>query len=145
MSFLEGLLWLSLNIYYEARGEPEKGKLAVAHVTLNRAREQDKNIAAIVAAPYQFSWTINKEDYLPNDIKTFLDCTKTALKSLTTPDFTGGATFFHRYDINPFWAAHKTFVGRHGSHDFYSKNPSSSTSIQILYPQQDRPKEETVP
>ena len=29
LSFLEGLLWLTLNVYHEARGEPEVGQLAV--------------------------------------------------------------------------------------------------------------------
>ncbi len=136
MYFIEGLLWLSLNIYHEARGEPEKGKLAVAHVTLNRARQQNKNIAAVVMAPYQFSWTFQKENYTPNDMNALLNCTKAALKSLTTPDFTNGATFFHRYDINPFWAAEMTFIGQYGSHKFYRlNNQPPSIYIPILYPQ----------
>ncbi len=137
MCFLEGLLWLSLNIYHEARGEPENGKLAVAHVTLNRARQQDKNIAEIVMAPYQFSWTFQKKDYMPNDMDALFYCTKAAIKSLNTPDLTGGATFFHRYDINPFWAKYMTFVGRYGSHKFYSKyskDISPSAPVPILYP-----------
>lgn len=125
MYFLEGLLWLSLNIYHEARGEPEKGKLAVAHVTLNRARQQEKNIAEIVMAPYQFSWTFQKSDYMPNDMNALFYCAQAAVKSLFTLDFTGGATFFHRYDISPFWAKYKTYTGQHGSHKFYRKNNQS--------------------
>ena len=31
------LLCLALNIYHEARGEPLKGQIAVASVTMNRA------------------------------------------------------------------------------------------------------------
>ena len=41
MSFLEGLLWLTLNVYHEARSEPQIGQLAVAHVTLNRASQKN--------------------------------------------------------------------------------------------------------
>ena len=55
LSFLEGLLWLTLNVYHEARGEPEVGQLAVAHVTLNRAMEERTSIAEVVRKPYQFS------------------------------------------------------------------------------------------
>ena len=65
LSFLEGLLWLTLNVYHEARGEPEIGQLAVAHVTLNRAMEEHKSIAEVVREPYQFSWTFQKKSYVP--------------------------------------------------------------------------------
>lgn len=44
---------LSANIYFEARGESYKGKLAVKDVTLNRG----KNICKVVFARKQFSWT----------------------------------------------------------------------------------------
>jgi spore germination cell wall hydrolase CwlJ-like protein len=57
MSFLEGLLWLTFNIYHESRGEPFKGQLAVAHVTLQRANGELKNVRSVVSKPYQFSWT----------------------------------------------------------------------------------------
>ncbi len=42
-----------------------------------------------------------------------------ALKAMTSRDFTGGATYFHRYDLNPEWAATKTFTARYGAHRFY--------------------------
>ena len=38
---------------------------------------------------------------------------------MTSRDFTGGATYFHRYDLNPEWAATKTFTARYGAHRFY--------------------------
>ena len=40
MTLLEGLLWLTLNVYHEARSEPLIGQMAVALVTLNRANEK---------------------------------------------------------------------------------------------------------
>ena len=64
MGFVEGLLWLTLNIYHEACSESEIGKLAVAHVTLNRAMEEQKSIEEVVTAPYQFSWTFQKTSFI---------------------------------------------------------------------------------
>ena len=75
MTLLEGLLWLTLNVYHEARSEPQIGQVAVAFVTLNRANEKRLPIKDIVQEPHQFSWTFQKESYLPEDPKAFLECT----------------------------------------------------------------------
>ncbi|WP_028584404.1 cell wall hydrolase [Desulfogranum mediterraneum] len=125
MSFLEGLLWLTLNIYHEARGEPEIGQLAVAHVTLNRAIIRQKSVAEIVRAPYQFSWTQQKRSYLPTEINAFQQSLSMALKALTTPDFTQGSTYYHHLRVNPHWAADMTFVARYGSHKFYRRDSNA--------------------
>ncbi len=65
IGFVESLLWLSLNVYHESRGEPEIGQLAVAHVTLNRALEDNKSVADVILAPNQFSWTFQKKEVCP--------------------------------------------------------------------------------
>ena len=74
MSLLEGLLWLTLNVYHEARSEPQVGQVAIVHVTLNRAKQKKMPIKAVVTQPYQFSWTFQKDSYIPNDTKAFLKC-----------------------------------------------------------------------
>lgn len=56
MKLIEGLLWLAINIHNEAHHEPLKAKIAVAHVTLNRAKKLE-NVHEVVTKPYQFSWT----------------------------------------------------------------------------------------
>ncbi|NOQ46817.1 MAG: cell wall hydrolase [Desulfobulbaceae bacterium] len=119
MSFLEGLLWLTLNVYHEARSEPQIGQLAVAHVTLNRAVQKHKSVEDIVTAPYQFSWTFQKRSYLPTEPGVFVDCLQTAMKAMTSTDFTDGATFYHRNDVNPAWASGMTYVAQYGVHKFY--------------------------
>ena len=119
MSFLEGLLWLTLNVYHEARSEPQLGQLAVAHVTLNRATQKNKSIEQVVTAPYQFSWTFQKSSYLPTEPGAFIDCLQTAMKAMTSSDFTGGATFYHRKDVHPKWAGAMTYVAQYGVHKFY--------------------------
>ncbi len=119
MSFLEGLLWLTLNIYHEARSEPKIGQLAVAHVTLNRAAQLHESVAEVVTAPYQFSWTLQKNSYMPTETDALLTCLDSALTAMVQPDFTNGATYYHRQDVNPAWAQSKTYVARYGAHKFY--------------------------
>lgn len=125
MGFLESLLWLTLNVYHEARSEPEIGQLAVAHVTLNRAMEEQKSVADIVLAPYQFSWTFQKQSYVPLEMNPLGESLRVALKAMTTPDFTDGSTFYHHVDVDPHWAEHKMFTGQYGVHKFYKKIDSS--------------------
>ena len=119
MSFLEGLLWLTLNVYHEARSEPQIGQLAVAHVTLNRAAQKQKSVEQVVTAPRQFSWTFQKQSYLPTEPDAFIDCLQTSIKAMTTSDFTGGATSYHRNDVNPKWAGNMKYVAQYGVHKFY--------------------------
>ena len=119
MSFLEGLLWLTLNVYHEARSEPRIGQLAVAHVTLNRATEKNKSVEEIVTAPRQFSWTFQINSYMPTEPNAFVDCLQTSMKAMLSSDFTGGATFYHRTDVHPAWADDMTYVAQYGRHKFY--------------------------
>ena len=119
MSFLEGLLWLTLNVYHEARSEPQIGQLAVAHVTLNRAMDKNKSVEQIVQAPKQFSWTFQKDSYFPTEPDAFVSSMETAMTAMITSDFTKGATFYHRTDVHPKWAGTKTFVAQYGKHKFY--------------------------
>ncbi len=119
MSFLEGLLWLTLNVYHEARSEPQIGQLAVAHVTLNRAVQKRESVETVVTEPYQFSWTFQKKSYLPTEPGVFVECLRTALKAMISSDFTQGATYYHRKDINPSWAGNMTYVAQYGDHVFY--------------------------
>jgi len=124
MGFLESLLWLTLNVYHEARSEPEIGQLAVAHVTLNRAIGDQKSVADVVLAPYQFSWTFQKQSYVPLEMNPLSESLRIALKAMTTPDFTDGSTFYHHVDVNPTWAEHKIFIAQYGTHKFYRRNES---------------------
>ncbi len=119
MGFLEGLLWLTLNVYHEARSESKIGQLAVAHVTINRATIKQQSLEQVINAPYQFSWTFQKRTYVPAEPEAFFDCMHSAFFAMVTEDFTGGATFYHREDILPDWSNDMTFVAQYGSHKFY--------------------------
>src|SRR5574341_488621 len=50
------VICLAMNIYYEARSDPVEGRLAVAWVTVNRARVARTSICYEVFKPWQFSW-----------------------------------------------------------------------------------------
>lgn len=119
MTLLEGLLWLTLNVYHEARSEPVIGQVAVALVTLNRASETHRPIKEIVQEPYQFSWTFQKDSYVPDDPKAFLECMRSVYIALESEDFTKGATHYHRDTITPYWSSEYTFLEQYGSHKFY--------------------------
>ena len=119
MTLLEGLLWLTLNVYHEGRSEPEIGQVAIAHVTLNRSIEKDIPIKNVVKQPYQFSWTFQKDSYLPDDPDAFVECLRSVFIALQSPDFTSGATHYHLESIEPFWASDLTYLDQYGSHKFY--------------------------
>lgn len=119
MTLLEGLLWLTLNVYHEARSEPEIGQMAIVHVTLNRSLERDLSVKDVVRQPYQFSWTFQKKSYIPDDPKAFFNCLQTVYKALQTKDITTGATHYHLDTISPYWADDYDYVSQFGSHKFY--------------------------
>jgi len=119
MTLLEGLLWLTLNVYHEARSEPQIGQIAVAFVTLNRANEEHKPVKDIVQQPYQFSWTLQKSSYFPEDPKAFLECLRSVYIALQSKDFTKGATHYHLDSVTPYWTSQYIFLNQYGSHKFY--------------------------
>lgn len=110
---------MTLNVYHEARSEPQVGQVAVALVTLNRAYKKKRPVKDIVKEPYQFSWTFQKASYLPDDPKAFLKCMQSVYIALKTDDFTKGATHYHLDKINPYWTANYTYLDQYGSHKFY--------------------------
>jgi len=119
MTLLEGLLWLTLNVYHEGRSEPQIGQVAIAHVTLNRALEKHLPVKDVVRQPYQFSWTLQKQSYLPDDPDAFIKCMRSVFIALQSPDFTSGATHYHLESITPDWTSDYTYVAQYGSHKFY--------------------------
>lgn len=59
--FSSALLCLALTIYMEARGEPEKGQIAVAIVTLERVKDKDMpdSVCEVVTQKGQYTWNKN--------------------------------------------------------------------------------------
>lgn len=116
------LLCLAKNIYYEARGEPVQGKIAVAQVTLNRVThrtEFDASICQVVYAKQQFSWTHERHREPRGD--AWLEAQALAraviLGTAYLPNFK--ALYFHNLTVKPKWNKTKKLVTRIGNHIFY--------------------------
>lgn len=128
MTGVEGmaLLCLTLNVFKEARGEPPAGQLAVALVTLNRAKRKG-DVCDTVFASSQFSWVATDTVggvLIPSkrpDRRTpeWKQAEAAAKVSFYIRDFTKGATHYHSTSVRPAWASKLAFVGQYGSHRFY--------------------------
>lgn len=121
-------LCLALNIYHEARGEPERGQYAVALVTMNRAEHDRRQVCKTVLKPKQFSWTqklvIGKALQpagVPKEQDAWANAKRIANDVLNgqVHDFTKGAIFFHRKGYRPYWRNQMVLTSVVGSHLFY--------------------------
>jgi N-acetylmuramoyl-L-alanine amidase len=126
------LTCLALNVYFEARGEPESGQLAVAEVTMNRLAS-DAYPNTLCGVVYQkkwdplrrryvgaFSWT--ELDSLPQPAgEEWLRAKKVAEAVYYQREAPAldGALFYHATYIKPSWAKGKRKVARIGRHVFY--------------------------
>ena len=100
------------NIYFEARGEPFQGMVAVAKVTLNRATTT-ASVCKEVYRPYQFSWTITKPKLPQSFSNDIFHAAHLALQSPIT------ATHYHAVYVKPYWAKKLTRTKQIGQHIFY--------------------------
>jgi spore germination cell wall hydrolase CwlJ-like protein len=117
------IMCLAKNIYYEARGEPLHGKIAVAQVTLNRVThrtEFQSSICGVVYAKHQFSWTMEKyrEPRGPAWQEAQALAKAVVIGTVYLPDFK--ALYFHNLTVKPQWNKTKELVARIGNHIFYA-------------------------
>jgi spore germination cell wall hydrolase CwlJ-like protein len=126
------LTCLALNVYHEARGEPEKGKLAVAKVTLNRVRSR-RFPNTICDAVYEQRWDKRRRRYVgafawtefdtlpPPKSKQWQIAWKAAETVYNNPESVQlkGALFYHAARIKPRWAKQKKRIKKIGRHIFY--------------------------
>lgn len=127
MDAIEAVLWLALNIYFEARNQPVKGQYAVAHVTLNRANQKDKSIKEVVLEPGQFSWVQKRHRKMEavqipvHEKEAFNKAVQVALLSYIVPDPTNGATHYHATYVRPKWATKLKYKIQIGKHIFFQE------------------------
>lgn len=127
MDVIEAVLWLALNIHFEARNQPVKGQLAVAHVTLNRANQKDKSIKEVVLEPGQFSWVQKRHRKMEavqipvHEKEAFNKAVQVALLSYITLDPTNGATHYHATYVRPKWATKLKYKIQIGEHIFFQE------------------------
>ena len=124
---------LTKNIYYEARGEDHRGKLAVGNVTVNRLKTGywGNTICKVVYAKKQFSWTLAKKLPRP-DSKLWAESEEVARKVLAGHRVRGltKSLYYHAiYIKDPSWADTKNEVGQIGNHVFYNRAKGSNLAI----------------
>lgn len=107
MNLITPLLCLAATIFFEAGGEPEQGKVQVAHVVMNRAAD-DSRVCEEVKKPGQFSWVpLFKRGKLKIDRTSEMweDSLQLA-KDVLNGEYDSsnkGFTYFHSSRINPGW------------------------------------------
>jgi len=112
------------NIYHEARGEGVEGMQAVALVTLNRAKQQDKTVCEVVYQRKQFSWTNTakgRNKPITGNIDTVHAVASQAIAGVLI-DITSGATHYHTTKVKPVWRRALDEVVVINNHIFYRKN-----------------------
>lgn len=121
-------LCLATAIYFEARGESERGQMAVAEVILARTRTEGRptTICGVVYegarhhSGCQFSFACNHKSHATRERKSWDRAKQIAAAALQTHStIVKGATSFHLASAHPRWALHMVRVCRVGTHIFY--------------------------
>jgi spore germination cell wall hydrolase CwlJ-like protein len=134
---LTELACMATAIYFEARGEPMVGQVAVAQVIMSRVYDEryPDTICDVVKQGYYYSWdkTIPIRDKCqfsfwcdgkPENIKdedAYFWATEVAQAVMvgTLYDTTQGATHYHAYYVQPSWSKKFTQTVRINDHIFY--------------------------
>ena len=110
-------------IIFEARGEPDIGKVAVAQVILNRKQDPrwGNSIRDVIHQPRQFSYLKDKHKQTPPTNNDWTTARKIAhgVISGTISNPVGEATHYHAARAKPEWAKKLEPVAKIGQHIFY--------------------------
>jgi len=130
---------LALTIYYEARGEPEAGQLAVGHVVMNRTRNANfpSSVCDVVQEGgerrnlCQFSWWCDGLSDRPKDRAALYRSLSIAEQIYLgcRADPTRGALWFHTTGVKPSWSKKFGRAQRIGDHLFYRGNSQDAQRI----------------
>lgn len=124
---------LALNIYFEARSEPEAGQQAVGHVVMNRVAhpgypdtvcEVVKQGGEEALHRCQFSWWCDGQSDKPLNQKAWDQARRVAYDVYLglSEDATDGALWYHATYVKPYWSELLRRGDRIGQHIFYLDN-----------------------
>ncbi len=112
---------LATAVYFESKGEPLEGQLAVAQVILNRVEQgrYGDDICDVVTAPRQFSFVRGGRLPAPRGMQQWEVARAIAIIAAAEgwQDVVGEATHFHAVYVNPRWRLKR--VAQIGNHIFY--------------------------
>lgn len=131
---------LALNIYFEARSEPESGQRAVGHVVMNRVahRGYPNSVCQVVQQGgekrlhrCQFSWWCDGQSDKPVNQKAWGRSLRLARKIYlgTLEDTTDGALWYHANYVKPYWSDLLLQGDKIGQHIFYLENRQSGKTM----------------
>jgi spore germination cell wall hydrolase CwlJ-like protein len=115
---------LAQAVYFEARGEPIEGQLAVARVVINRAASgiYPSDYCSVVTQRKQFSFVrggrIPRADESSEEWRRAKAVAQIAHQDLWKSE-AGDALYFHASYVHPGWASRKTQLARIDTHIFY--------------------------
>lgn len=124
---------LALNIYFEARSEPDSGQRAVGHVVMNRVSHSryPDSVCKVVQQGgekklhrCQFSWWCDGRSDRPVNRKAWEKSLQLARKIYLgiLKDTTGGALWYHATYVKPYWSDILLKGDKIGQHVFYLEN-----------------------
>jgi len=115
---------LAQAVYFEARGEPIEGQLAVAEVVINRARSglYPDNYCDVVTQPAQFSFV--RHGRIPEADETSAAWQRAeAIAEIAQQNLwqskASDALYFHATYVRPSWAHQKVQLAQIDTHIFY--------------------------
>lgn len=114
-------------VYFEARGEPIEGQLAVAQVVMNRAasNKYPASICGVVKQRAQFSFVRgHRIPRIPRATKAWRKAVAIAHVAWEhlVQQIGSDVLWYHADHVSPGWGSRLTRVSQIGSHIFYSGN-----------------------
>jgi hypothetical protein len=131
---------LALNIYFEARSEPELGQLAVGHVVMNRVanKHYPNRVCDVVRQGgeerlnhCQFSWWCDGRSDKPLNRSAWRSSLEMAehIYAGYSTDPTNGALWYHADYASPYWKAGLSVAVKIGQHVFYTKKKQPKVAL----------------
>lgn len=110
---------LATAVYFESRGEPVEGQLAVAQAIINRAEsgKYANTLCGVINQPRQFSFDRTRTPRPGSDWETAQAIAKIAIDGLWQ-EVAPKAVSFHATHVSPNWRG-KTRIAQIGRHVFY--------------------------
>lgn len=110
---------LATAVYFESRGEPVEGQLAVAQTILNRVESGSyaSTVCGVIHQPKQFSYDKSRTPRAGNDWEVAQAIAKIAVNDMWK-DVAPKAISFHAKRVSPNWSG-KTRIATIGNHIFY--------------------------
>ncbi len=134
----QSLECLALNVYFEARGEPYEGQVAVAQVVMNRAADPrfPSGVCAVIrqggkeTIDCQFSWWCDRLSDRPTHMPDWAAAQDIARDVYWgfADDPTDGAMWYHAARVRAYWRGQYARGPQIGRHIFYhdkAKGPRS--------------------